>query len=100
VLPYTEASQSAVIPLAYAFGKPVVAAAVGSIPEVVDHGQDGLLVPPRDSDALAEAVIGLLKDPETRRRMGQSALKKTRNELSWPVIARKTVEVYQAAIHE
>ncbi len=95
-LPYVEASQSAVIPLAYAFGKPVVATEVGGIPDVVDHGHTGLLVPPRDSDALAEAVISLLQNREVRRRMGQRALKKTQNELSWTTIAQQTLEVYQA----
>jgi glycosyltransferase involved in cell wall biosynthesis len=98
VLPYSEASQSAIIPLAFAFGKPVVATAVGGIPEVVAHGKDGLLVPARDSDALAEAVVSLIQDRETRRRMGQRALEKTRNELSWTAIARQTTEVYQAAM--
>lgn len=94
VLPYIEASQSAVVPLAYAFGKPVVATTVGGIPEVVDHGQDGLLVPPRDSNALAEAVISLLQDRETRHRMGQCAVEKTKNELSWTAIAQQTAKVY------
>jgi glycosyltransferase involved in cell wall biosynthesis len=98
VLPYVEASQSAVIPLAYAFGKPVVATTVGGIPEVVDHGQTGLLVPPRDSDALAEAVITLLQDREARHRMGQRALEKTRGELSWSIIAEKTLQVYSQAL--
>lgn len=98
VLPYIEASQSAVVPMAYAFGKPVVATSVGGIPEVVHHGQDGLLVPPRDSDALAKAVIHLLQDRETRYQMGQWALEKTKNELSWTTIAQQAMEVYQAMI--
>lgn len=100
VLPYTEASQSAVIPLAYAFGKPVVATAVGGIPDVVEHGQTGLLVPPSDSAALTEAVISLLQDRDTCHRMGERALEKTRKELSWTTIARQTAEVYQAIIYE
>lgn len=98
VLPYTDASQSGVISLAYAFGKPVVATTVGSIPEVVDHGQTGLLVLPRDSDSLAEAVISLLQDGETRRRMGQRALEKTRGELSWTAIAEQTLQVYRRVL--
>jgi len=100
VLPYIEASQSAVTPLAYAFGRPVVATTVGGIPEVVSHGQDGLLVPPRDSEALAEATISLLSDAETRRQMGQRALEKCNHQLSWVTIARQTTDVYQAAIQE
>jgi glycosyltransferase involved in cell wall biosynthesis len=98
VLPYIEGSQSGVIPLAYAFARPVVATSVGGIPEVVDHGQTGLLVPPRDSDALAKAVINLLQDKDARHRMGQRALEKTQNELSWRTIAHRTVEVYKAVI--
>jgi glycosyltransferase involved in cell wall biosynthesis len=100
VLPYVEASQSGVIPLAYAFGKPVVATAVGGIPEVVSHGEDGLLVPPRDSDALADALIMLLKDRKTRLDMGQNALKKSKNLLSWDNIAQKTEQVYRSVAKE
>lgn len=98
VLPYTEASQSAVIPLAYAFGKPVVATAVGGIPDVLEDGVTGYLVPPRDTNSLAEAVIRLLQDKETRLRMGQDGLEKTKKELSWATIARQTTKVYQAVL--
>jgi glycosyltransferase involved in cell wall biosynthesis len=100
VLPYTEASQSAVVPLAFAFGKPVVATAVGGIPDVVTHGEDGLLIPPRDSDALARAILVLLQDRETRHRMGRRALEKSQKELSWDTIARQTAEVYREVAHD
>ncbi|MBN1874069.1 MAG: glycosyltransferase family 4 protein [Anaerolineae bacterium] len=100
VLPYIEASQSAVIPLAYAFGKPVVATAVGGIPDVLEDGVTGYLVPPRDVHGLANAVVRLLQDREGRRRMGQKALEKTRNEMSWDTVAQQTVEVYQMVIHQ
>jgi glycosyltransferase involved in cell wall biosynthesis len=98
VLPYVEASQSGVIPLAYAFGKPVVATSVGSIPEVVDHGETGYLVPPRDVPKLAEAVVGLLKDDTLRRQMGRNAYQKAVTELSWERIAEQVVAVYDAAL--
>ena len=97
-LPYVEASQSGVIPLAYAFGKPVVATTVGSIPEVVDHGQTGYLVPPRDAAKLAEAIVSLLKDPALRNEMGQQGFQKAMTDLSWERIAKSTIQVYQAAI--
>jgi len=96
-LPYIEASQSAVLAIAYAFGKPVVATTVGGIPEVVQHGETGYLVPPRDAPSLAEAIVKLLKDHDLREKMGQKALEKAENELSWSNIARKTLQVYQAA---
>jgi len=100
VLPYIEASQSAVIPLAYAFGKPVVATEVGGIPDVVDDGVTGYLVPPRDTDRLANAIIRLLQDKAMRQRMGQNALEKTHNELSWTTIAQQTMKVYCAVREE
>ena len=57
VLPYESATQSGVIQIAYSFGLPVIATAVGGLPEVVLDGQTGYVVPPKDEKALAEAVI-------------------------------------------
>jgi glycosyltransferase involved in cell wall biosynthesis len=56
VLPYWEASQSAVVPLAMASGRGVVATAVGGLPDLVRDGETGILVPPRDPGALAAAI--------------------------------------------
>jgi len=98
VLPYTDASQSGVVPLAYAFKKPVVITDVGSLPEAVEHGVTGYIVPPKDTKKLAEAIINLLTDDEKRKRMGMNAYKKTKEELSWEKIARQTVEVYKKAL--
>ncbi len=56
LLPYTEATQSGVVPVAYQFGVPVIATRVGGLSEVVLEGRTGLLVPPRDPAALASAV--------------------------------------------
>ncbi len=55
-LPYTSATQSGVIQIAFAFHKPVISTAVGGIPEVVKDGVNGILVPPSDSDALGAAM--------------------------------------------
>lgn len=57
---------------AMAASLPVVATAVGGIPEVVEHGHNGLLVPPRDAEALAAAMATLAASPEMRRRMGSA----------------------------
>ena len=54
-------------------GKPTVATAVGGISEIVKDGETGILVPPRDSEGIAGAVTGLLKDKEKRRAMGCAA---------------------------
>jgi len=57
VLPYTDATQSAVVQLAYGFGRPVITTDVGGLREVVQEGVTGLLVPPGDSSRLAQAIV-------------------------------------------
>ena len=95
VLPYIEATQSGVIPLAYTFAKPVVATAVGGIPEIVDHGHTGYLVPPRDEKALADAVVRLLQDPDLRRQFGANGKRKIDTTCAPEAIAQHTLAVYQ-----
>jgi glycosyltransferase involved in cell wall biosynthesis len=98
VLPYVEATQSGVIPVAYTYGKPVVATNVGGLAEQIENGRTGFLVPPRDSSALAARVVELLRDPELRRAMGRNAKEKLVREWSAEVVARRTLEVYERAI--
>jgi glycosyltransferase involved in cell wall biosynthesis len=93
-----EATQSGVVPIAYAHAKPVVATRVGSLPECVDDGRTGLLVPPRDEHALAKALIRLLQDDELRREMGAAGRQKLNEECSDEVIAAKHIEVYRRAV--
>lgn len=100
VLPYTEASQSGVIPIAYAFRKPVVTTRVGCLPDVVEDGRTGLLVPPRDVPALADAMLRLLSDDELRENLGRNAHQKMKDELGWDKIASTTLRVYRAAVRE
>jgi glycosyltransferase involved in cell wall biosynthesis len=97
VLPYVEASQSGVVPLASAFEKPVVASAVGGLPEAVEHDRTGLLVPPGDSRAIADAVVRLLTDPDLARELGVAARRKLERECSADVVAAQTLRVYEAA---
>ena len=97
-LPYVEASQSAVVALAFAFGKPVVATSVGGIPEVVQDGETGLIVPPRDAKALADALVHLLRNSELRHRMGRRAYEFGQSALGWQKIAQQTVQVYERAV--
>jgi alpha-maltose-1-phosphate synthase len=99
VLPYSDASQSAVVCLAYSFGRPVVATCVGGIPELVEDGLTGLLVPPGEPGALAAAVISLLQSPPRLERMGTRALAKSRTDLSWDEIAGRTFDVYRRSLN-
>lgn len=101
VCPYTDATQSGVIMTAYAFNKPVVATNVGGIPEVVLNGITGLLVPPKNADALADAIIDLLKNHQKRKVMAENIHKKfNEGKFSWNVIAQQTIEIYKKAIQE
>ena len=67
---------------AMAAGLPVVATAVGGVPECVVPGQTGLLVPPADPGALAEAIVELLRDPARCRRLGCAGRDRVRNHFS------------------
>jgi alpha-maltose-1-phosphate synthase len=96
VLPYIEASQSAVIPLAFSFGKPVVATRIGSIPEAVEEGRTGFLVPPGEPEALAEAVIRIFKDPDLKAFMNMNVRKKASSDMSWKAVAAGTARVYSS----
>ena len=100
VLPYTDASQSGVIPIAYSFKKPVIATNVGSLPEVIDEGKTGFIIPPRNSELLAESAITLLSDVSLRKEMGENAYKKMKDELSWDSNADLLYKIYFEAIRE
>jgi len=94
VLPYIEASQSGVAALAYGMGTPVIASSVGGLSEIVHHNQDGLLIPPRDVRALADAIISLLSDPNRQHQMQIAALARCQMDLNWLNIAAQTLETY------
>lgn len=98
VLPYVECTQTGVVPIAYAFKKPVVVTNVGCIPEIVDDGRTGFIVPPRDPSALACALIRILKDAPLRKHMGENAYLKMKEDLSWDSIAEETILAYRSVL--
>lgn len=85
---------------AMAAGKPIVATRTGGIPEVVAHGENGILVAPRDHDAMADAIVRLLKDETLRRQMGVAGQVRARSLFSAERMVRNTLTVYQrVAMH-
>jgi glycosyltransferase involved in cell wall biosynthesis len=83
---------------AMAYGRPVVATAVGGLVEAVEDGVTGTLVPPRDPSALREAIECLLADADLRRRRGAAARDMAEEELSWDAATKATLHAYRAAL--
>lgn len=81
VQPYRSATQSGVVQTAFHFGRPVVVTGVGGLPEMVRHGEDGLIVAPEDSQALAAALDDLLTG-NTCVKLAEGALR-ARERHSW-----------------
>jgi glycosyltransferase involved in cell wall biosynthesis len=97
VLPYSRTERfdfSGVLAAALAFGKPVVLTDIGGFTEVAATGA-GLLVPPDDPGALRAALVGLIEDPEARRRLGAAALAAAAGPYSWDEAARRTLALYR-----
>jgi glycosyltransferase involved in cell wall biosynthesis len=83
---------------AMAAGVPVVASAVGGIPDQVRHGEDGLLVPPGDPAALGKAILELLEDPGLARRMGTAGFRKAATEFNHETMVERAMKVYRTAL--
>lgn len=85
---------------AMACGTAVVASRVGGIPEVVEHGETGLLVPLGDDfeTELATALDSVLADPATARRMGEAGRLRAVGEFGWDAVARRTVRLYEEVL--
>ena len=83
---------------AMAAGVPVVASAVGGIPDQARHGEEGLLVPPGDPEALAGAMGELLRDPSRARLLGAAGRRRTENEFSHETLVRRIEGIYRAVL--
>ena len=80
------------------YGKPAIGCWAGGIPEVIRHGHTGLLVQPSQPQALADAIITLLTDPNLRLRMGRNAHAWTRENFSVQVMAERTIALYERVL--
>ncbi len=98
VMPYTDATQSGVAAMAMGYGRPVIASNVGSIPELVIDGYNGLLIPAKDIDALVNAINKLCTDDELCKKMASNSRELSTGSLSWDAISEKTVTVYKRAM--
>ena len=83
---------------AMALGRPVIATGVGGIYSVIRDGETGLVIPPSNSEILANSILKLLDDPLKARAMGESARELVRQEFRVETMVEKTVEQYKLAL--
>jgi starch synthase len=81
---------------AMAFGLPVVATNTGGLPDVVEDEVTGILVPPGDPDALASAILTLLKDPARARKMGKAGRERVLANFTADDVVRQMLRVYES----
>ncbi|WJE84541.1 glycosyltransferase family 4 protein [Bacillus sp. DX3.1] len=79
------------------YGVPVIAANVGGMAETIQHGKSGILVPPKDAHALANAIVELIENPELYMKICLEAQLRLKNIYSWRCISEKTLEILKEA---
>jgi glycosyltransferase involved in cell wall biosynthesis len=94
VLPYISATQSGIVQIAYGFSKPVVVTSVGGLPEAVDDGRTGYVVPPKNAGALAASVVRFFEMHKGDEF--SAAIEREQDKFSW----RRMVETIEALLRE
>ncbi len=100
VLPYAEASQSGVLNLAAAFGRPVIVTDVGELRATVEPSRIGLVVPPENPAALADALATLAERPALRRELGDNARAWAYGPNAPETVGARTAELYHRILEE
>ncbi|MDQ1330095.1 MAG: hypothetical protein QG578_358 [Thermodesulfobacteriota bacterium] len=99
VLPSLNEGMGRVLVEAMALGKPVVASNVGGIPDLVDHGKTGYLVPPGDVRSLSAAICDIIENPEKGKKMGENGKKKAAG-YSADAMVMKIDKLYRALLQQ
>jgi len=82
-----------------ACGTPAICTDVASMPEVVEDGVTGFVVPPNDPQALAEKLSWLASRPEEARAMGEASRARVLKLFTWPAVVRRCLQIYQSSIN-
>ena len=93
VLPYTSATQSGIVQIAYGFEKPVVVTNVGGLPDVVENGKTGYVIPSHNPDAIAEAVTHFVRD-DTHIDW-ETNIKNKAQQFSWETMVSRIEDLLQ-----
>jgi glycosyltransferase involved in cell wall biosynthesis len=100
VYPYRSSTQSGALQVAYTFGRPVVATAVGGLPEAVEHGRSGFLVPANSPNELAGGILKLVANQQLAKVMGEYARHLSETRFSWRAVARQIINVYEGLLED
>lgn len=100
VLPSNYETFSITILEAFACAKPVIATAVGGIPELIENGKNGFLVKPNDAEELSKTISYFLRDSELTKSLGQAAEWLVENHFSMDLVAKKTEDLYNDLFHK
>jgi glycosyltransferase involved in cell wall biosynthesis len=83
---------------AMAIGLPVVATNVGGIPEIITNGENGILVPPENPQALAKAIVDLIEHPEKRKILVEKGKQHVKANFTYQIMVKEYMQVYNNAI--
>lgn len=96
ICPYKDATQSGVVFSSLAYNKPIIASNVGALSDAVIDGKTGILVEPNDSDALANAIISLAREPKLLQSISETIDDIFKiGSCSWDAISNKYIEIYK-----
>lgn len=100
VCPYTDATQSGVIMTAFALLRPVIATNVGGLSEMVKNEETGIIIPPKDIDALTQAILKLLSDTHYRNKLSNNInnIYYHNGDQSWKKIMNKYIAIYKTIL--
>ena len=96
VYPYLNSTQSGSLQVAYTFGRPVIATNVGGLPDAVEDGKSGFLVPPGEPQSIANAIMKFINNPNLTSEMGIYAKHLSETKFSWKTVAQKILAAYKA----
>jgi glycosyltransferase involved in cell wall biosynthesis len=77
-----------------ACGTPAICTEVASMPEIVENGCSGFIVPPNDPSAICSRIAWLREHPEEAAEMGRAARRRVLDKFTWPTVVRRCLEIY------
>jgi glycosyltransferase involved in cell wall biosynthesis len=98
VLPSLKEAFGMVVLEAMASGVPVIATASGGVPDIIEDGRTGYLVPPADSSAIHDAILNILRNPQQKADITKAALKRVAEHFNARRMAKETIQAYAHAI--